>query len=305
MVRPNFFIVGAPKCGTTALYEYLKAHPDIYMPYQKEPHFFATDIHAERYQRYRSMEAYLALFDQAKREKRVGEASVLYLYSADAARRIHDFDSSARIIVMLRNPVDMIYSMYSQQVYSGEEDLPSLEEALAAEPVRKQGKLIPPGLSGAVDALYYRDLARYAVQVERYFDVFGRDAVHVIIFDDFSADTATVYWETLDFLEVDPGLKLDLKAINQNKRIRSALVHNFFKRPPAWYTRLLVTGRSVVPAGLRHSVTRLIRDMNSQPVRRPPMDPTLRRLLQDEFAPEVTRLSELLDRDLSHWCQDD
>ena len=300
--KPNFFIVGAPKCGTTAMYTYLKVHPDVFMPYEKEPHFFATDLRARRYERYRSLEAYLALFADAKSEKRVGEASVLYLYSRVAAHNIREFDPAAKIIIMLRNPVDTLYSFYGQLVYSGEEDIATFDGALAAEPDRKQGRRLPAGMIGAVDCLYYREMVRFAGQVQRYFDVFGRDAVHIIIYDDFQADTMAAYRETLKYLDIDPGFTVELKVINQNKRPRNLAMRDFLKNPPDWYVSLLRVGRATVPQPLRHGITRSLARINSQVEPRRPMDRVLRQQLQAEFLPEVERLSTVLDRDLTHWC---
>ena len=110
MPIPNFFIVGAPKCGTTALCEYLKYHPNVFMSTPKEPHYFAEDF--ERYRHVKTEDKYLALFgDCNDRHLMIGEASVFYLRSTRAVSLIRDFNPDAKIIVMLRNPVDMVYSL--------------------------------------------------------------------------------------------------------------------------------------------------------------------------------------------------
>ncbi len=303
MTKPNFFIVGAPKCGTTALYTYLKAHPDIYMPYQKEPHHFATDLlYAPRYTPYRDRNVYLALFADATREQRIGEASVCYLYSRCAAQAIYDFNPDARIIIMLRSPAEMMYSLYYQQVFSGEEPLPSFAEALAAENDRRQGKNVPAGLLTPVECLFYRDMARYTGQVRRYFDTFGREAVHVIIYDDFRADTAATYRLALEFLDVDPDFRADFRVVNRSKRIRSKRFRDFYLKPPAWYIVLMRMSRRAIPASARHATSQLLLRSNTQPADHSPMDPKLRAQLQQEFIPEIEDLSELLGRDLTRWC---
>lgn len=137
MKKPDFFIVGAAKCGTTAMYEYLKEHPEIFMPEDaKEPNYFGSDMN------YKSSrlteEQYLSLFSDAKNEKRIGEASVWYLYSKLAASEIKEFCPSARIIIMLRNPVDMLYSLHSELFYGADEDIEDFKTALNAEEVRKK-----------------------------------------------------------------------------------------------------------------------------------------------------------------------
>jgi len=143
MRTPDFFIVGAPKCGTTAMSDYLRQHPEIYMPQRKEPHFFGSDLDAPYPYFIRDKEQYFSLFAEAKDEKRVGEASVWYLYSKRAAFEIKEFCPTASIIIMLRNPVDMIYSLHSQRLFTGNEDIPDFEEALEAEEDRKRGLRIP------------------------------------------------------------------------------------------------------------------------------------------------------------------
>src|SRR5882672_1680365 len=114
MRKPDCFIVGAPRCGTTAMYTYLGQHPEIFMSARKEPHFFGTDLSSPAL--VRDEQQYLSLFAKAQNEKRAGEASVFYLYSQRAAREIHAFCPSARIIIMLRNPVEMMYSLHSRHL---------------------------------------------------------------------------------------------------------------------------------------------------------------------------------------------
>ena len=142
MTLPNFFIVGAPKCGTTALYAYLAQHPDVFMSDPKEPHYFGSDLDF-RYRRRPSDQQYRSYFAGAGDRRRIGEGSVWYLYSECAADEIGQAVPDARIIVMLRDPVEMIPSLHSQFVYNGHEDL-ALADALAAEEDRAQGRRIPP-----------------------------------------------------------------------------------------------------------------------------------------------------------------
>lgn len=304
MIKPNFFIVGAPKCGTTALYTYLRAHPDIFMPFQKEPHHFALDLPAPRYDRFRDRDAYVALFENAGSARRVGEASVCYLYSRLAAREIKKFNPRARIIIMLRSPVEAMHSFYYQQIVAGEEDLTDFAAALSVEEERKQGRSLPPHLMGPVDCLFYRDIVRYADQVRRYLAEFGRTAVHIIIYDDFKADAAAAYRATLKFLEVDPDFHTDFRIVNRSKQIRSTAMRDFLVKPPTWYKRVLRLGRMLVPETMRYNISQSIRRLNTQPLVRPPLTPELRARLQNELLPDVEALSELLERDLTHWCED-
>jgi len=297
MQKPNFFIVGAPKCGTTSMYEYLQQHPNIFMSYIKELHYFGTDMHGKKHwnKKGKSDDDYLAYFEGWNGEEHIGEASVYYLFSERAAQEIHDFNPDARIIAMLRNPVDMLYSMYHQKRFSGGETLPTFEEALAAEPKRKA--------EGAPRRLYYREIATYTPQVKRYFDVFGRDQVRVIIFDDLKADVEAVYRDTLRFLGADDTFEADLRVHNPNTVVRSKRIRNFLKNPPSWYISLLKVGKRTLPVGVRDRGRRLIKSANSMKATRQPMKPETREELKEYYRLEVQRLSELLGRDLTHWCE--
>ncbi|HET6819740.1 MAG TPA: sulfotransferase [Candidatus Limnocylindria bacterium] len=297
MTRPDFFIVGAFKAGTTSLYEWLRQHPQVFMPFHKEPMFFGADLDP-RYRRMSEAE-YLHLFDDAKPGQRVGEASPWYLYSASAAAEIRAFSPDARIIAMLRNPVDVMHAQHSQLLFNQREDLVEFADALAAEPDRRAGRRVPPGALRR-EALLYRDSVRFATQLRRYFDVFGRDRVHVIVHDDLRDGAAEVVRGTFAFLGVDPDVAVTLDARNQNRRARFATLQRLVFRPPGPLRR-------VVPWLRRFPLVHRLRDAlvnaNSLPEERRPMDPALRRRLTVELAPEVAELGQLIGRDLSAWSR--
>ena len=294
---PDFFIVGAFKCGTTALYEYLRQHPGVFMPFHKEPLYFGDDL-TRRYGRM-TAEQYAALFRDAKPGQRVGEASAWYLYSRSAAREIREHNPEAQIIVMVRNPVDVMYAQHSQLLFNVEEDIVDFGEALAAEPDRRAGRRIPPGPL-RVENLYYRESVRFAEQIERYLEAFGRERVHVIVFDDFRADTAGTYREVLRFLGVDEGFAPDFSVRNPNKRVRFPLLQRLVYQPPGPLLRL-------VPMLRRFPLVHALRDRvlraNSRAEQRRAMDPELRRRLVAEMRPEIERLGTLIGRDLSPWLE--
>jgi hypothetical protein len=299
--RPNFFLVGAPKSGTTAMVQYLESHPDIYMAI-KEMHFFGRDLQLRRPFYRHTLQEYLAEFQGCNGQRRLGEASVWYLFSSLAASEIRAFGSEARIIIMLREPVEMLYSLYHEFRYLGDEHLPSFHQALGAEPDRRAGRRVCRRACFA-QGLVYRETARYADQVKRYFDTFGRERVHVIIYDDLATQPSRVYLETLQFLGVDPAYgPKEFKIINGNKSVRSSTLRSIVKEP------LLHTSLAAVRPWLpRTSIVGLRRlgslawRLNTRLEKRPPLDPKLRAELQGEFAPEVERLSELLGKDLTHW----
>lgn len=276
------------------MYDYLRQHPQIYMPHHKEPLFFGSDLH-HRYGRLTQAE-YLALFRGARPDQRVGEASAWYLYSTTAAREIRQASPEAQIIIMLRNPIDVMYAQHSQLLFNRQEVIVDFGAALAAEEDRLAGRRIP---SGPVrpENLLYRRIARFAEQVERYLDVFGRERVHVVIHDDLVVDTPAVYRETLRFLRVDDTFAADFARSNENKRARYAWLQRLAYDPP------LV--RRIAPSLRRYRPFHVIRNrllaVNSIRTSRPPMPPELRRRLVSEFEPDVQRLAALVGRDLAAW----
>jgi hypothetical protein len=289
--KPGFFIVGAPKSGTTAMTVYLREHPEVFMPRIKELHYFGSDL--SKSDKYPSdLAAYLSWFKGAEPGQVVGECSVTYLYSRRAPLEIKEFNRSAKIIIMLRDPVDMMYALHSQLLFGGFEDISDFALALAAEPDRKQGRRIPKGAQ-LVDNLFYRDIAHYSEQVERYLRSFGRENVHIILHDDFRADTETAYRRALEFLGVDVTFRPEFRIVNPNKRVRSKLLRTALERLPVerWH------GNVLIPPQLRWRLNRFNRIEED----RRPMDRDVKRDLKREFAPEVEQLARLLGRDLAYW----
>jgi len=298
MRKPDFFLVGAPKSGTTAMYNFLAQHSEIYMPARKEIHYFGTDLYSPHHSR--DQKKYLDLFAGASNEKRVGEASVWYLYSKLASREIKEFSPQAGIIMMLRNPVDMIYALHSHRLYINSEDIEDFGAALNAEADRKQGLRLPAN-PYPVAGLFYRDVGQYAAQVKRYLDDFGRQQVKIIIYDDFKADPTRACQEVFSFLGVLPTFPVKISVINASKKTRSRMLASLLDPPPPIVSKL---GRALTSAERRQKLFRTFRELNTEHGPRRPLSASLRRQLQEEFRPDVECLSELLDRDLSHWSRD-
>ncbi len=296
MKRPEFFIVGAPKCGTTSLYVQLQEHPEIFLPRVKEPAFFDVDLYQPK-RVTNSLEQYLSYFAEATDGQIAGEASTSYLYSARAATEIAAFEPNAKIIAMIRDPVELMHSFHSQLVYQGTETIDDFEAALEASDQRR-----PRTQPGAQDrlpqVLLYRDVACLCGQLERYFDTFGRERVLVLLLDDYQRDPRRVYAQVLDFLGVSPGFEPEFKIVNRFKGLRSRRLHRFLVAPPR---PLRAAVRAVVPPKPRYALLGRVRALNTRPQARPPMDPKLAARLRSEFAAEVARLGVLLGRDLSAW----
>lgn len=295
---PNLFLVGAPKAGTTAMYTYLSQHPDVYMSPVKEPTYFGSDLPGERYCRDQS--EYLELFAGATDERWVGEASPWYLLSRQAADEIHRFAPDARIIVMVREPVALIESLHSSALFSGDEHVTDVRRALELEPSRRSGANLSP-LARIPQATFYRAVADLAPQIRRYFDVFGRGRVHVVVYDDLARDTTATYAAVLRFLEIDATFRPSLKVVNSNRSIRSKALRRLYLDPPH---RLRAAVRRYVPrAVVKRIWTRglwpVLYAANTYHVDRQPMPDDLREELRREMREPVRRLSELLGRDLT------
>jgi len=295
--RPNFFIVGAPRCGTTALYSYLRQHPDVFLPEYKEPHFFNTDMNSGG--AIRNETESLDLFAAAKRQTRIGEASVYYLSSQATPEKIKRFCPTAKIIMMLRNPVDAVDALHAHQVAAWIEDIWDLEQALALEEERKRGLHLLAWMDDP-HKLFYRQTVDFPVQLRRYSQFFGPENLHVIIFDDFKRDTAAVFRQTCTFLGVAPDIELEFPVVWSNPSFRSRVLARFVRKPPGVLRRL---GRMFMPGQLRTKVVSALNNWNSVRAPRQPMPADLRNRLTAEFTPQVNELSDLLGRDLSDWTR--
>lgn len=310
MKKPNFFIVGKPKSGTTALYYFLRQHPQIFMPEQKEPWFFATDIIKDSdkfydYKKYydnpwqREEGEYIKLFKEAEKEKAVGEATTVYLYSTEAAKNIYEFNTDARIIGLLREPVDFLYSFYYYWIREGRENAKTFEQALELEDRRKKGEDIPPNIRFPSE-LYYSERIKYAEQVKRYLDLFGKKQTKIIIYEDYRANNEKVYKEILDFLSVDNSFEPDFSDILTSKQPRNRFLHLFIHRLPVkkWVENM-VTPR------IWKKIVAFSEKILLKPQPRPKIDPALRKRLMREYKPEVEKISKLLDIDLvKKWNYD-
>jgi hypothetical protein len=293
MPGPDFFIAGAPKGGTTALYEYLRGHPQLFLPQRKEPHFFGSDLQSRFYVRDRAQ--YRALFDGAAPGQRIGEASVWYLYSERAAAEIRAEIPDAQFIVMLRNPVEMVYSYHSQRLFNHTEDVRDFDTALALQDERRRGRHLPARMDH-LHGLMYSSIARYGEQLERLLQQVDSQRVLVLAYDDFRARTGELLGQTLRFLGVDDEYEPELRVVNENKRVRSSLLFRLLHDPPA---PVRAVTSALVPQGFRHRVRKGMMHLNRVREPRAPISPAAAEFLRTAYRDDVARLSTLLGRDFS------
>jgi len=290
--RPNLFIVGAAKAGTTSLFHYFRQHPHVFTPRLKEPHWAAADLQVARPQCNDITDTYLAMFEDGAAAQFRVDASPDSLLSTVAAQRIHDLSPEAQIVILLRNPVETIPALHD--LFANRAALTHRDLRLALEEANAQyGK--------PLDGLGYRAFERYldvvdhAPQVRRYLEIFPHDQVHVILLDDLQADTAAT-WQALQLDLGLPPVDVDLTPRNTAKRPRSTLLHSVMADPP--FPTIL---RRVVPKRLASPLksTILVRNLRSAP--RPPLPPDLESWLRHRVRPMVTDLEAVIGRDLSPW----
>jgi Sulfotransferase domain len=309
---PDFFMVGHSKCGTSALYEMLRAHPQVFMPELKEPALFATDVPTVLPQRGagplpQTLSEYLALFAEAGAEQRVGEATSLYLWSHAAAAHIAKLAPRARIIAVVREPASFLHSLHMQLLQNNVESEPDLWKAIELEPDRRQGKHLPP-YSPRPQALFYSERVKYVEQLSRYHALFPPEQVLVLIYDEFRDDNEGTVRKVLRFLDVDDAVELPVLEVNRSVRVRSHGLHRLLhtlamgQGPVTRATR--AAARTLTPQQLDGDAARSLRRRLVYGEPSPP-DARLMGKLRRRFQGEVRALSEYLDRDLiAPWGYD-
>jgi len=294
MIKPNFFLIGAPRCGTTALSEYLRFHPNIFITTPKEPHYFSTDLPSFRV--VTQLEDYLGLFAKSELQPIIGEASTSYIYSTVALDNIYQFNKNAKIIMMVRNPIDMAYSLYSEFFSQAYEDQDSFNKAWNLQADRKTGMILSPYESMT---LQYGEICSLGKHLEHVYSLFPSEQVKVIVFDDFIKSTINVYKEVLLFLEVDYDDRIEFPKVNENKIRRLQKFNIFLQQPPKvisdffnYWNFVRITKNFI----LQH-----VHRWNSTNIKRHPLSNDFRRELADYFQDDVKKLSQLLDKNLMYW----
>ncbi|MEC4893986.1 MAG: sulfotransferase [Oscillatoria sp. PMC 1050.18] len=303
MTMPNFLVLGAPKAGTTALYHYLNQHPEIYMSPVKEPNFFAFEGKQPYFCGPRdnlawtntssivNLEAYQALFDGRKNEKAIGEASTLYLYIPETPERIHRYIPDAKLIAILRHPVDRAFSNYLHLRRDRREWIADFELAINEENKRISQHWSP--------AWYYLNIGLYTPQIKRYLAFFPRSQLKIYLYEDWKESPQKFLQDLFTFLEVDCRFVPDMSAKHNQTNVvwkNIALydllttnnpIKNFFK--------------FLMPRKIRQPMAAKIYRKNME--KPPQLSPQLRQKLIPLFEQDICQLQEIIDRDLSHWLE--
>ena len=296
MTMPNFLIIGAAKSGTTALYQYLKQHPQIYMSPVQDPEFFSFEGEQLNFcgpgvtintSSITNIEAYRRLFQGVSKEIAIGERSALCLYIPKAAERIKHYIPHAKLIAILRNPVDRAYSSFMHLIRDNREPITDFYQAIEAEEDRIRNNW---GFLWR-----YQDLGFYFIQLKRYFDLFDQDQIRIYIYDDFCTRPVEVIQDIFRFLEIDANfipdtsVKPNVSGVPQNK-----VLHAFLRQSNPLKTLL----KTLLTAKLRKKIANNLMNLN---LSKPQLSPEIRNQLVEVFREDIVQLQDLINRDLSAW----
>lgn len=290
MKRPNFFIIGAPKCGTTSLSFWLSCHPDIFIPSIKEPHYFNFDF-GPRY--IKKKVDYLNLYNEANdSHSAIGEATTRYLYSRVAVPEILKFSDQPRFIVMLRNPIEMAYSLHDEEVYSGYENIKDFKLAWNLQKSRRKGTNVPL-LCPDQEILQYGDICKPGVQLNRLLRNVKRNRVLIITLDDLKSNPKCIYKETLNFLKV----KDDVRSLFPVKNIARSHSNTFLKYLSIGLVRIKTL------CNIKHNfgVQTLINERNTVIRKRAKLEDDFHNTLVDYFMEDIKLTERLIKKNLNHW----
>lgn len=287
--RPNFFILGAPKCATTSMTGWLQTHPLVFIPTIKEPHFFNTDDRCL----IQTLAAYERLFSAATSKHRaIGEASVWYLSSEVAVANILAYQPQARFIVMLRNPIEMAPALHSEMLLSGHENVRDFYEAWLLQEQRRKGQKRPV-FTWATRRLQYGPACSLGVQLRRLLAAVGRERVLTILLDDIILNPRQVYLEALQFLGLDDDGRVEFPALNTSRNLRC----------PRLVRALFILGQLSARYKIGANSGFLQRLMNRcfRESPRHAIAPATQDMLREYFTADIHLLARLLGRNLDHW----
>lgn len=303
---PDFFVVGAPRCGTTALCRYLASNPQVCFSRPKEPHYFAinSDVSSEDRVRRDYIDRYFAHRSGAHRV--AGEGSVSYLYLPGVIERILQLNPGAKFIAMVRNPLTMLPSYHLRMRYLLQEDEVDFTVAWGLQEARARGESVP---KRCLDArlLMYGEVTRFGRQIESLFQLVGRERAHVIVFDDFVADTLAEYRKVLDFLRVDYDGQTGFPRRYQSQMYRYRWLQGLIFAPVALGGKMIVSLQrrkrkyKADGSSKKRDWIKRVTDFNKMPVQPPPLSPAMRAIVSEHLRSDIGLLSRLLQRDLAFW----
>jgi hypothetical protein len=317
---PDFFVVGAPRCGTTALSRYLSRHPQVCFSKPKEPHYFARidERHLEGNEWRSEYARFFAHYHEGHRA--VGEGSVSYLYFEETLEYITRINPKARLIAMLRNPLEMLPSYHLRMLFILEEDVERFDTAWDLQEARARGERIPK-LCTDPRLLLYGEIGRFGDHVDRMLRIAGREKCLLLLQDDLARDPRGVYRQALRFIRVDDDGRTEFRSRQPSRHYRHRWLQRLLYKPPVAHGGLLeerlasaaskakrqapknapegTKGKKPLPLRLH----KRLRQWNRVVAKPRPLDGRMRALLREHLAADVEKLAKLIDRDLGHWLR--
>jgi hypothetical protein len=287
-VKPNLFIVGAPKCGTTSLCNYLGQHPSVYISYPKEPFYFGKDFTKPKM----PIADYLRMFEPGTGKKYLGEGSTWYLSSTTAAQEIKAFNPDAKIIAMIRNPVEVLSSLLEQRLYDRTEDTNTLAEAFALEPIRERGEQLPDShWKLPKEKYYYSKVPLFAEQIQRFHNAFGKENVMIIRFDYFKNDTLAVLQAVEKFLQLPAFTGYDFTPHNQRKILKYGWLKDMMVKLPRPVRAVL---HRISSPTIRKKLFKKIDKVNQTKLQLRALDEEVRKDLVNRYKDQEKKLEQVL-----------
>jgi len=302
---PDFFVVGAPRCGTTSFCRFFAKNPQICFSRPKEPHYFSRllALPSPGNLQHDYIERYFGRRQPAHRV--AGEGSVSYLYAPAAIERIRHFNPEARFVVMVRNPLSMLPSYHLKMRFLLQEVEADFATAWQLQEARARGDRVP---RHCLDprALLYAEVASFGAHIERLFGIAGHERTHVIVFDDFLADPLAVYRAVLDFLGVDYDGRTRFSPRNESRIYRYRWLQEMLYVPAS---RGSVTKDIARRVSLKHKHSKSrksgwiqrLAEWNRLPATPDPLTAEMRAVVAERLRADIERLGRLLRRDMSFW----
>ena len=292
----DFFLIGAPKCGTTSMNFYLSQHPDIFVHPDKDLCYYTPELITKTDIRREQFEKFYSKFQAADSSQIVGYSSSLGLFSKHAPERIFNENPNAKILIMLRHPTDMLYSYFQYIRLSGLETQRDFLHALEIEKERKVGKFIPKRTPP--ERLFYSDWADYTSQIRCWLEYFSFDQMKFILFDDLKEKPKDTVDSVFSFIGVDPKrVTIYYKVENRGRSLRFKWLIDAWKKRPTFLNDVF---RFLLPSSLRHRIAKFIYTFSSSGSKIP-LEPKTRRQVTLLLLPKINELEKIIGRDLSKW----
>lgn len=302
---PDFFLVGAPRCGTTALSRYLARNPQICFSRPKEPHYFARTMPIPTADELRRDYLDRCYGHCTPEHRALGEGSVSYLLAPGAIEDILHFNPKAKFIVQVRNPLKMLPSYHLRMQFLLQENQADFATAWQLEAARKRGENLP---KRCLDPrlLYYSEVAKFGSQIERLYKLAGREQTRVIVFDDFTRDTLGVYKRLLEFLEVDYDGQVEFERRFESRIYRYRWLQQLLYTPVTHNGKIVDTLQRKTrkyneDGSKKKTLLKRITRLNVIPKSPDPLTHQMADTLREALRPDIQHLSRLIDHDLSHW----